>query len=144
MKNTTIALIAAALLVAAGIMGHIRRQEWAYRAPELAEGYRGLVMHFPPEELAWVKAGDSLDVISVFDAIMKSGPREKVAATLLQNVKVAGVNPRKGTIVMLVNPNEAQYLALALAQGEVRLSLRAAGDKVLAPMEIASYRRLIK
>jgi len=143
MGNTTIAVAAALLLLAAGLFGHMRKLE-AYRAPELAAGYRGLVMRFSPEELAWVKQGDSLDVISVFDAVMKTGAKEKVAATLLQNVKVAGVNPRRGTVVMLVNPNEAQYLALALFQGEVRLSLRAAGDKQMAPMEIASYRRLIR
>jgi len=119
------------------------------RKPVLAAGYRGLVLNFPKAQLQWVKKGDALDVICVFDAIMgpkKGGAttKEKVAATLLQNVKVAGVNAHKGTIVLLVNPNEAQYAALSLAQGEVSLSLRTEGDSELHPMEIASFKRLIR
>ena len=54
------------------------------------------------------------------------------------------MNAHKGTIVLLVNPNEAQYAALSLAQGQVSLSLRTEGDKELHPMEIASFKRLIR
>lgn len=139
--NLTIGLILA--LLAAGLYGHLRKAE-RYQAPALAAGYRGLILEMPGSQLGWIKKGDSLDVISVFDAVMGEGRKEKVAATLLQNVKVAGVNARKGTIVLLVNPNEAQYAALAKVQGEVKLSLRAAGDSEMAPMEIATYRKLIK
>jgi hypothetical protein len=140
----------AAVLVLAGVFfGPYRRHVEAGRAA-LVEGYRGLVMPFPKDQLKWVRKGDSLDVICVFDAIMgKKGSKdgehkEKIAVTLLQNVRVAGVDARKGTVVLLVNPNEAQYGALALQQGTVSLSLRAAGDTVLAPMEVASFRKLIR
>ena len=130
-------------LLAAGLYGHLRKAE-RYEAPALAAGYRGLVLEMPGNQLAWLKKGDSVDFISVFDAVMGEGRKEKVAATLLQNVRVAGVNQRNGTIVLLVNPNEAQYASLAKVQGEVRLSLRAPGDSAMSAMEISSYRRLIK
>jgi hypothetical protein len=137
----------AAVLVLAGIFAGPYRRHMEDKRPELAAGYRGLVMAFPKEQLKWVRKGDSLDVLCVFDAVMaKKGEtyKEKVAATLLQNVKVSGVDARNGTIVLLMNPNEAQYAALALQQGAVSLSLRAAGDTKLAPMEIASFRKLIR
>ncbi len=142
MKTNVMIGLVIALLAAAGLFGRLRSAQ--YGAPALAAGYRGLILQMPGSELGWVKKGDSLDVISVFDAVMAGGTKEKVAATLLQNVKVAGVNARGGTIVLLVNPNEAQYAALAKVQGEVRLSLRAPGDSAMAAMEIASYRKLIK
>lgn len=147
MKVKTMAALAAILVLAGIFLGPYRRH-MEDRRPALAPGYRGLVLQFPREQLQWVKKGDALDVICVFDAVMgpKNGPatKEKVAATLLQNVKVAGVNARKGTIVLLVNPNEAQYAALSLAQGSVSLSLRTEGDSELHPMEIASFKRLIR
>ena len=142
MKTNVMIGLIIALLAAAGLFGRLRSAQ--YCAPALAAGYRGLILQMPGSELAWVKKGDSLDVISVFDAIMAGGSKEKIAATLLQNVKVAGVNARSGTIVLLVNPNEAQYAALAKVQGEVRLSLRAPGDRAMTAIEIASYRKLIK
>ena len=148
MKVRTMAILAAILVLAGIFLGPYRRHMEDCR-PALAAGYRGLVIQFPKEQLQWVKKGDALDVICVFDAIMgsKNGgttTKEKVAATLLQNVKVAGVNAHKGTIVLLVNPNEAQYAALSLAQGSVSLSLRTAGDSEMKPMEIASFKRLIR
>ena len=148
MKVKTMAALAAILVLAGIFLGPYRRH-MEDRRPALAPGYRGLVLQFPKEQLQWVRKGDALDVICVFDAIMgpKNGAavtKEKVAATLLQNVKVAGVNAHKGTIVLLVNPNEAQYAALSLSQGSVSLSLRTEGDSELHPMEIASFKRLIR
>ena len=150
MKVRTMAALAVILVLAGVFFGPYRRH-MEDRRPALAAGYRGLILQFPKDQLQWVKKGDALDVICVFDAIMgpkKGGApettKEKVAATLLQNVKVAGVNARKGTIVLLVNPNEAQYAALSLSQGSVSLSLRTEGDSELHPMEIASFKRLIR
>lgn len=148
MKVKTMAALAAILVLAGIFLGPYRRHMEDSR-PVLAPGYRGLVLNFQKEQLQWVKKGDALDVICVFDAMMgpkKGGTatKEKVAATLLQNVKVAGVNAHKGTVVLLVNPNEAQYAALALSQGNVSLSLRTEGDSELHPMEIASFKRLIR
>jgi Flp pilus assembly protein CpaB len=144
MKTSTVILVIAGIAVAAAAAMTHGRAEQAHRRAEIAEGYRGIILELSPNQLAWVKKGDSVDVISVFEAVMKDDKKEKVGATLLQNVKVVGVNARKGTIVLLVNPTEAQYAALSKMQGTVNLSLRGPGDKALKPMEIASYRRLIK
>lgn len=143
MKTSTVMGVIAAVLLGAGLIWHARGGVPCYRA-EVADGYRGVILNLPKKDLAWVRKGDSVDVISVFDAVMKGDRKEKIGATLLQNVKVAGVNARKGTIVLLVNINEAQYAALATQQGKVFLSLRAKGDKKLQAVEIASYRKLIK
>lgn len=143
MRTNTV--LAAVLLVlgAAGLAWHGRAAA-RYRAPETVSGYRSFVMQFPKQQLRWVKKGDSLDVISVFDAVMAGNRKEKISATLLQNVRVAGVDAGRGTLVLLVNPLEAEYAALMQHQGEVSLALRAPGDKAMTAMEVASYRRLIK
>lgn len=143
MKTKVVIGLILAVLAAAGSAWHCRAVA-EYNRADLAKGYRGLIMHMPAEQLSWVKKGDSIDVISVFEAVMKGGIKEKVAATILQNVKVAGVNQRKGTVVILLNPNETQYAALAKVQGEVSFALRKAGDSEMAMIEIASYRKLIK
>jgi len=143
MRTKTVVITVVLLLAAVGVYMHAGSGAEC-RRPELAAGYRGLVLELPPAQLAWVRKGDYLDVISVFDAIMKGDKKERIAATLLQHVKVAGVNPRRGTVVLLVNPNEAQYAALAKEQGPLSIALRAAGDKQLAAIEIASYRKLIR
>ena len=59
------------------------------------------------------------------------------------NLKAAAGEP--GVVQLLCNPNEAQYAALSLAQGSsITLIRRAPGDTEMRPMEIASFRRLIK
>jgi len=146
MKTKTIAA-AAGLLVLAGILFGPVRRDMEDRRPDLVKGYRGIIMELPKNQLAWVKKGDSIDVISVFDAIMSKGSdpkKQKVSTTLLQNVKVAGVNAHKGTIVLLVNPVEAEYVPLGKEQGSISIALRAKGDAEMVQLEIASYRKLIR
>ena len=50
----------------------------------------------------------------------------------------------KAALSLALNPNEAQYLALSMKQGEVAVIVRGLGDVELHPMEIASFKRLIK
>ena len=111
-------------------------------------GYRGMAVPISGEQTAFVKKGDRIDVMVTFDAKMKDG-KEKVTATILQNVLVLEVvRPAKiedkGVVEMILNPNEAQYLALSLQQGELRVSVRAPGDKEMHPMEMASFRKLFQ
>ena len=49
-----------------------------------------------------------------------------------------------GAVELLLNPVEAQYAALSIAQGDIHIVLRAAGDVELPPMEMASFRKLIQ
>jgi Flp pilus assembly protein CpaB len=113
------------------------------------EGYRGVSISLPGHQLAFVNSGDYVDVLVTFDAAMKTQSKEKVTATILQNVLVADViKPAKledsGVIELYLNPIESQYAALAAAQGTIDLSIRAEGDTEMHPMEMASLRKLFK
>ena len=122
--------------------------------PGLAAGYRGAALPIKGHQLLYVKPGDRIDLLVTFEAIIKSADKkeikEKVTATILQNIVVLNVRkPEKpdelGAIELLLNPNEAQYAALSVAKGtSVSISIRAPADTELHPMEMASFRRLIK
>jgi Flp pilus assembly protein CpaB len=90
-----------------------------------------------------------VDVLVTFEAMMKGDVKEKVTATILQNVIVLDLlKPEtldgRGVAELMLNPNEAQYAALSVLQGDVRLSARAEGDYAMTPMEMASLRKLFK
>ena len=115
----------------------------------LAKGFRGLTLALPAAQLAFIVKGDRLDVLVTFEAKTKEEPREKVTATILQNVMVLGVRLAAapggtGAIELQVYPNEAQYATLAVQQGSVQLLRRSPGDLELKPMEMASFRKLFK
>lgn len=118
----------------------------------LVKGYRGTSLPVSGSQLLFLKKGDRVDVLVTFDAKMSEAGKErkeKVTATFLQNIVVINMlKPEKteglGAVELLLNPVEAQYAALALGQGDITISIRAPGDTELHPMEIASFRRLIK
>ncbi|HBA60628.1 MAG TPA: hypothetical protein DCZ92_07380 [Elusimicrobia bacterium] len=121
--------------------------------PGLVAGYRGTPLPVPGDQLLYVKKGDRVDLLVTFEAIMNDGGKERkemTTATILQNVIVINVlkadKPEgAGAIELLLNPNEAQYAALSVARGKaINITVRAPGDVELHPMEMASFRRLIK
>lgn len=113
-------------------------------------GYRGVSLPVSGAQSLFVAKGDRVDMLVTFEAIMANDVKEKVTATILQNVLVTGVKKAaspdgQGVVQLLCNPNEAQYAALSLAQASnIVLVRRAAGDFEMRPMEIASFRKLIK
>jgi len=132
-------------------------------------GYRGCVLPLENDLLRLIKPGDRVDILVTFDAVMGDNRKEKVTATILQNVLVLGVGSNlgqglsgsqakakaaaeaadqafseKAALSLALNPNEAQYLALSIKQGTVDVIVRGLGDVELHPMEIASFKRLIK
>ena len=112
-------------------------------------GYRGVAVPLSGEQAAFIKKGDRVDALVTFEAQLKDKAKEKVTATILQNVVVLEViRPEKlddkGVVELLLNPNETQYLALSLQQGALLLSVRAEGDKEMHPMEMASFRKLFQ
>lgn len=121
-------------------------------APEarLLPGYRGVSLKVSGSQVMFLESGDRADMLVTFDAIMGSGDKEKVTATILQNVLVVKVfrpaSPSgSGVVQLLCNPVEAQYAALSHSQaGNIALVRRAAGDTDLRPMEIASFKKLFK
>jgi Flp pilus assembly protein CpaB len=101
------------------------------------------------DQLAFLKKGDHVDVMVTFDAKMADDRKEKVTATILQNVRIVDVSKpgkgeERGTVQLLLNPNEAQYAALSDAQGDLHIALRAPGDTEMHPMEMASFRKLFR
>jgi hypothetical protein len=161
MKTMQVWIICAVFMAAAGTVfagdapSDKAAAEPATAAPasKLVTGYRGAVIPLPVDQLLYVKKGDRVDVLVTFDAIMgKKGEttKEKVTATILQNIVVLNVHMPEnkevpGAIELLCNPVEAQYVALSVAQAsKINITVRAIGDTELHPMEIASFRKLIK
>ncbi|MFH1618426.1 MAG: Flp pilus assembly protein CpaB [bacterium] len=124
--------------------------------------YRGVILPADEAMMSLLKPGDRLDVLVTFDAMMADNRKEKVTATILQNVLVLGVggnlgqasaastrkkgpdmaSSEKGALSLALNPQEAQYLALAMKQGEIAMVVRGLGDVEMHPMEMASFRKL--
>jgi pilus assembly protein CpaB len=136
---------------------------------KIPPGYRGAMLPIEAEMKALIKPGDRVDVLVTFDAMMNDGKKEKVTATILQNVLVIavgtflgqGMNAKqfktatakedatsamaeKATVSLALNPNEAQYLSLALKQGDPTVVMRGLGDIEMHPMEMASFRKLFR
>ena len=140
---------------AGGVPPEAEQGDKAEAAPQygLVKGYRGTTLPVGGDQALYLKKGDRVDVLVTFDAKTqdkgKQERKEKITATILQNVVVLNVRrPEKvddlGAVELLLNPVEAQYAALSIAQGDIHIVLRAAGDVELHPMEMASFRKLIQ
>lgn len=136
---------------------------------KIPPGYRGAILPVETDLLQLVKPGDRVDILVTFDALMAGNAKETVTATILQNVLVLGVGQNlgqglsakqfqakssaeqqvaafaeKGVLSLALNPNEAQYLFLAMKQGTTSVVMRGLGDIEMHPMEMASFRRLFR
>lgn len=132
-------------------------------------GYRGCVLPIESELLKLLKPGDRIDILVTFPAMMADGKKEDVTATILQNVLVLGVGgdlgqgltaldakarqskeaeatafSDRGVLSLALNPTESQYLFLSQKIGQISVIVRGLGDIEKHPMEIASFRKLIK
>ena len=130
---------------------------------------RGYMISVPLATASMIKPDDNVDVLLTFEAVMKTGNRQKVAVTLLQNVKVLGVGSDLGqgldakaanamknkeedaaaysdnsTLSLALSPRDAQYLALAQAEGDISVILRSHGDVNNYLMEIATFEKLFQ
>ncbi len=151
-KAMTAAALAAAVLAAGAAWGASKTPPAKAGKPGLLNnwvGYRKMSISLPGTQTVFLHAGDRTDMIVEFEAQLKDGSKQKVAATILQNVVISDVvRPKElsgvGAVEVLVNPNEAQYAALSLAQGEVHVVKRAPGDTEMHPMEMASFRKLFQ
>ena len=130
---------------------------------------RGFLIKVPAETAGMIKPDDNIDVLLTFEAQMKSGTRQRVTVTLLQNVKVLGVGSDLGqgmdaktanamknkeedaaaysdssALSLALSPRDAQYLALAQAEGDISVILRSHGDVTNYLMEIATFEKLFQ
>ena len=153
LNKTTLLLggLAAAAIFAVSIGAQEGKKEEAKGANGrgLVESLRGFTLTLPGSQLVFLNKDDHVDVVVTFEAVMDDKRKEKVTATILQNIAVVGLRlPAKleenGSVELAVNPNEGQYAALAVQQGSVQLLIRAAGDVEMHPMEMASFRKLFR
>ena len=114
----------------------------------IKDGTRAVAIQVDDYHLGPVRTGDAVDVLAVFDSRKERGGKERVGATLIQNMRVLGVErgnaKTKGTLRLRANPNEAQYLALATVQAEISISLRKDHDPDIYPMEMATFVKLFR
>lgn len=128
-----------------------------------------IISNVPTAITSMIKPDDNIDVLLTFEAVMKNGNRQKVTVTLLQNVKVLGVGSNLGqgldlktaadmknkeedaaafsdssALSLALSPRDAQYLALAQAEGDVSVILRSHGDMTNYIMEIATFDKLFQ
>ena len=150
--KTSIAVAAGTLVVLAAAAAWSGGQKEAPRAPNVEfvpAGYRGLAIPLSASQVEFLKKGDRVDVFVTFDAQMDKGVKEKVTATILQDILVLAVkkpaSPNEpGVAELILNMKEAEYAALSLHQGEINLAIRAQGDTKMEPLEMASFRKLFK
>lgn len=109
----------------------------------LRPGYRAFSFLPADVEVArQARAGDRIDAVVVFDAPRAGGKGAfPVAARILSNLLVLS-GDGAGTLTVALNPNELQYLALALEEGRVSVRLRAYGDVEMGGEEMAAWSNL--
>ncbi|MCX5797247.1 MAG: hypothetical protein NTY77_17285 [Elusimicrobia bacterium] len=165
MRARWILLVSLAVPLVAALPAHAGNDGHGAKAPEeviaekpplpaqdrlgLFAGYRAIALPMSGYKIAFLEKGQHVDVMVTFDAVMKDKKKEKVTATILQNVMVVNVQkPAKleelGVVDLLLNPNETQYAALSSYQGELSIGRRAEGDVAMTPMEMASLRKLFR
>lgn len=130
---------------------------------------RGYVISVPVNTANMIKPDDNVDILLTFEATMKNGTRQRVAITLLQNIKVLGVGSNLGqgldlktanamknkeedeaafsdnsAISLALTTTDAQYLALAQAEGDIYVTLRSPGDVGTLIMEVATFDKLFQ
>jgi len=131
--------------------------------------YRAFILAVDNSISNLIKPNDKVDVLLTFDAVLKSGSKEKMTATILQDIQVLGVGANLGqgmdsgqrasaadrqanaaafsdrsTLSLSLSPIEAQYLALAREEGEVTIIVRSTGDTKVFPIEISSFSKLFQ
>lgn len=99
-----------------------------------------------------INIGDHVDVLVTFS----STDEEKLTltSTIIQNVPVLAINksldtgsPSKEelqTVTLMVEPSEAQQIALAIQQGSIQLTLRFLEDDKVLPMTSSQVKHLIR
>ena len=129
--------------------------------------YRAFILPVESSISSLIKPNDKVDVLLTFDAMIKNGGKEKMTATILQNIPVLGVGSNLGqgldasskaanaereannaafsdrsVLSLSVTPPEAQYLALAQEEGTITIIVRSNGDAKVLPIEISSFSKL--
>lgn len=144
-KRTLLSGALAALVLSGGSLALAPAAAAPAAKPGLRAGYRSTTLPVHPSQVLNVKPGDRVDIIVSFDAAMKNDAKERVAATILQNVVVLSIDPKGGAIELELNPNEAQYAVLSASpERQVWVVRRDQGDVEMKPMEMAAFSKLFR
>ncbi|WP_424246078.1 pilus assembly protein CpaB [Elusimicrobium posterum] len=102
--------------------------------------WRGYFLEVALYEAQALEEGSLIDILYTFEAVMRDGKTEPVTATLLQRIKVLDSKEYgdKGVLLLAIDPRDAQYLALAVETGSVRVILRNNGDLLTPPIKLAT------
>lgn len=116
---------------------------------KVTPGFRGMPLPVAAWKAQFINPGNRVDVIMVLDKDHPARPKEKSGQTILQNVLVLDVREplRDGepnVLELAVNPNEAQWLALAIEEAKIHVVLRGPKDSESHPMEIIGFRKLFR
>ncbi len=131
--------------------------------------FRAFILPIDNSISSLIKPGDKVDILLTFEALLKTGGKERMTATILQNIQVLGVGSNLGqgmdadaranaanreannaaftdrsVLSLSLSPIEAQYLALAREEGEITVIVRSAGDGKRHQLDVASFSRLFK
>ena len=134
---------------------------------KVSPNYRAFILDVSNNVSNLVKPGDKVDILLTFEASLKGGTKENMAATILQNITVLGVGSNLGqgldsagkaanaekeanaaafsdrsVLSLALTPLEAQYLALAKEEGEITIVVRSNGDTKMFPMAVSSFSKL--
>ena len=134
---------------------------------KVSPNYRAFILEVNNNISNLVKPKDKVDILLTFEASLKGGTKENMAATILQNILVLGVGSNLGqgldaaskaansekeanaaafsdrsVLSLALTPLEAQYLALAQQEGEITVVVRSSGDSKMYPMAVSSFSKL--
>jgi len=134
---------------------------------KVTPNYRAFILEVNNNVSNLVKPGDKVDILLTFEAALKGGTKENMAATILQNILVLGVGSNLGqgldaaskaansereanaaafsdnsVLSLALTPLEAQYLALAQQEGDITIVVRSSGDSKMYPMAVSSFSKL--
>jgi hypothetical protein len=138
-RNAAIVLVALALFAPAPA---------AAKTDDIPPGYRAMSLELPAHEWQYLTNGGRVDFLVSFDALLKTG-KERVVATILQNVLVKKVMPPRaqgeaGTAQLYLNPNEAAYFALSTnGTNKIAVIERGSKDMAMVPMEMSALKKIV-
>lgn len=107
---------------------------------ELTPGMRAISVPLTAESAAggFILPGDHVDLVQSRQSEMQGGEKKFVSDTVLRNVKVLAIDQNAGkakaiaqlgaTATLEVNPDQAELVTLAKAQGQLTLILRSYAD----------------
>lgn len=114
----------------------------------MREDYPALSAPIAADKVAWVRAGDRIDVLAtVYAAGPAGGKKHRRTVALLQNILVLDIGksvcrPSQRILLLALNYLQVQQAALAWDTAELQILARNAGDTGTQAMESASLANL--